>query len=55
MISENRDSTNLPDKDRVAIQTLISRGQDKAPTWCKSGTNFMNKITICGNTNNPAL
>lgn len=39
----NRDGTNLTDKNRVAIQTLISIGEDKVPTWHESGTNFLHK------------
>ncbi len=39
----NRVGTNLTDKNRVAIQTLISIGEDKVPTWHESGTNFLHK------------
>lgn len=42
----NRNGTNLPDKARADIQTLITIGKDKVPTWHDSGTNLLHKTDM---------
>lgn len=39
----SRDSTNLPDKERAIIQSIIANGEDEVPTWHESSTNFLHK------------
>ncbi|MDY0078372.1 MAG: hypothetical protein RBR87_13985 [Bacteroidales bacterium] len=39
----NKDGTNLYDKHAAHIQSLISIGEVKVPTWHESGTKFLHK------------